>query len=498
MNFKRITALLLLSALLSAVSCGDNSTTDDTNQTDSNDIDSVETTNAIDARKAVSDDLPERDFEGKEFTILTYDQLLTDSFVEGETGDLINDAVYNRNRAVEERFKCKIGAISYANYDDTTSHVKRSVLANDNDFSLISYHVVAFSGIVMDDLLMNWYDLDYINFSKPWWSRSNTEDLTYGDDKAILAVGDFSLSSLSGAYCYFFDKKESENYNLGNLYEVVNDGKWTIDYVMNITKDIYRDINGNGERDAFDFYGVTHQLGSALNTYLWSSGNHVISKNSSGEFEITFKNERTNTIIEKVYQLCYESEGVCTDRKVLYPEDAPGYHYTGALSFRDNLCVFAPGTMDMTINYFREKTNEYGILPYPKLDESQDDYYTMVDGYHSALGVPKTIDDPEFVGIITEALNAETYKSVYPAYYEVALKTKYTYDDESVAILDKLVENRVFDFGYIYDNWKGMAFYIQNIIGTEKSSNFESYYAKNSTSAITYYNKLFDYFENME
>lgn len=499
MKFKRITALLLLSALLSATSCGDNSTADDTSQPDSNGTDSIETTNPTVTRKSISDDLPERDFGGEIFTVLTFSKLYPDFFIEESTGDVINDAVYKRNSTVEDRFNCKIEVLGKdMAFYEPTDFARKSILANDNDFQLLASHVVSLSGMVMQDMLMNWYDLDFVNFDKPWWSKSTVDDLTY-KNKALFAIGDYALSSLSGAYCYFYDKKEAEDYNLGNLYDVVNDGKWTLNYVMDITKDIYRDLNGNNERDAYDFYGMTHQLGSSLNTYLWSCGGKIVQKDNSGEFEIVYKNEQTNRILEKVYKLIYESDGICSNRDAIYPEDsANSFANINSLAFRDGLTLMIPGTLDMTVNYFREKSNEYGILPYPKLDESQDEYYTMVDGYHAALAVPKTVSDLEFVGIITEALNAESYKTVYPAYYEVALKAKYTFDDESVQMLDKIVESRVFDFGYVYDNWKGMSFYFRSIIREEKSINLESYYAKNSASAIKYYNDLFDYFENMK
>ena len=164
---------------------------------------------------------------------------------------------------------------------------------------------------------------------------------------------------------------------------------------------------------------------------------------------MTYNNARTVDIIEKLYKLCYETEGVCMSRPT-YETLSGSKHYIAALSFRDNLSALIPGTLDMTVNYFRERKGEYGILPYPKLDEEQDDYKNIVDGYHAALAIPKTISDPEFVGIITEALNAESNKIVFPAYYEVALKVKYAHDDESVQMLDKIVNSRVFDFGYVY------------------------------------------------
>ena len=180
-----------------------------------------------------------------------------------------------------------------------------------------------------------------------------------------------------------------------------------------------------------------------------------------------------------------ESFGVCTKR-----EQYTDYHEFASMAFADQLTLFAPGTLLMATKHFRTKTNAYGIIPYPKLDENQESYKTMVDGYHAVLAIPKTIDDPEFVGIITEALNAESRRQVFPAYYETALKKKYTHDDESVKLLDMIVDSRVFDFGFVYDGWKGFGFYLQNIINGSQSSDFASYYAKNSSASIQHYNEV--------
>ena len=66
----------------------------------------------------------------------------------------------------------------------------------------------------------------------------------------------------------------------------------------------------------------------------------------------------------------------------------------------------------------------------------------MVDGSHDILAVPITATNLERTGIITEALSAESYKRVIPAYYETALKTKYARDDESVQMLDMIANSR--------------------------------------------------------
>lgn len=481
-------SLIILSQLLFSCGTSPAGPGNDT-ETQSGETSTEESTTSAE----IPDDLPEADYEGKTFTTITFDQLLPDYVAETENGDVINDAVYARNRNVSERFNVKIETMSNADYGETTNFIKKTTLAGEEAFQLIAHHAVSMGTLAMDGLFMNWYDIPYIDFSKPWWSKSTTEDLTYGGDYALLAVGDYALSALAGAYCYFYDKPGAEDYQLEDLYKVVGEGRWTMDYLMDTVKDVYKDLDGNGERDGNDYYGLSQTLLSALNTYLWSSGGKIFELDKSGIPTLVYKNEKLNTIIDKIYALCYENEGVCTKRPQFSSDDQR--HFASALAFRDNLSLFISGTLDMTVNYFRERSSEYGILPYPKLDEKQAEYKTMVDGYHAILAVPKTVQDPEFVGIITEALNAESMREVYPAYYEIALKKKYSYDDESVKVLDMVVDNRVFDFGYVYDGWKGMSFYIQYLIGDQKSKDFESYYAKKGPASEKYYEKLVNYFE---
>ena len=98
------------------------------------------------------------------------------------------------------------------------------------------------------------------------------------------------------------------------------------------------------------------------------------------------------------------------------------------------------------ISSIRDAATDFGIIPYPKYDETQDKYYSRIEGCE-LFGVPKTNTDPEMAAVILEAMACESLNSVIPAYYEVALKVKFTRDDESAEMLDLAFENRVFDYG---------------------------------------------------
>ena len=147
------------------------------------------------------------------------------------------------------------------------------------------------------------------------------------------------------------------------------------------------------------------------------------------------------------------------------------------------------------ISYLADFTHDYGIIPYPKYDEAQAEYKSMVDGGHEAMAVGKNAENLEFIGIMTEALCAESYKSVLPAYYDVCLKTRYASSPKDAEMMDLCVNARVFDLGYVYDNWNGVAFYFQELLRADKFQDITSYYKGREKAATKYYDKVLKLFD---
>ena len=106
----RSTAILLaLCSLCGALaSCGDSkepSETDTKANTDTSSDDTAEL-DSLEARKLVSDDVPELDFDGKDFRIFYQKRYTTDAVPEinEETGDIINDAIFHRNEKILDKY----------------------------------------------------------------------------------------------------------------------------------------------------------------------------------------------------------------------------------------------------------------------------------------------------------------------------------------------------------------------------------------------------------
>lgn len=489
-----LTAAFLLTALLtsSLVSCSGDSaqTAADTDAgTDADTAPVTEALDALDQRMLVDDGLGDQDFGGREFHILGVDYYDYSYFIEEESGDVLEDAIFRRNSAIEERFNIKITAETM-DYSAQISHLKHTVTAGDDAYQLYAGHVVSTGEAVMNAVFLNWYDIPHIDFSRPWWSGSTVEDLTY-NGKTFLAVGDFALGAWNNTYCVYFNKQIANDYDLPDIYEIVREGGWTVDRLTELSRSVYRDINGDGVSDVDDLHGLTLFVGSPVNAFLWSFGEKIVKSQSDGTVVLDYYNSRAVDIYQKLYNMIWEGNTTFATIATM-----PDFAMTVRYKFINGNALFMPDSFSLATSGLRDSDTDYGIIPMPKWDEAQKEYYTMVDGAHDVLGVPATVSDPDFVGTITEALNAESYKRTIPVFYDIVLKTKGSRDEESVAIIDTISANRIFDFGYVYGGW-GAAFWPQTLM-QNKNADISSYYEKNHKTFDKYMQKVFTFFEEYE
>ena len=206
---KKQIAWLLLVAMLAAgfASCGEKTETDTSADTTAAAASDGETeteaeTTELEARLAVADDLPENDFGGRDFIVITCDNADIQKYIAVEelNGEGVNDAVYSRNLTVADRYNANVSCYFIPTYDECNPAVEKAITAGDEDsFHLIQYHVVANSGNAMKGLYRNWYDMPHVHFDKPWWSASNEDDLTV-NGRCYLAMGDFALTAVASTY----------------------------------------------------------------------------------------------------------------------------------------------------------------------------------------------------------------------------------------------------------------------------------------------------------
>ncbi len=432
-------------------------------------------------RVAIDDELGDYDFGGKTLRFVGHGgdiNIFLDTSKVNQ-GSLITDARFNTITSISDRFNVNFEVVYKSGINEVSEWVSKTVLSGVDEFDILSNHVLTTAGLVTKNLFLNWYDIPNVDFSKPWWAASTSEELSV-NGKCVLAISDFNLSAITCTYCMVFNKNLANSYDLGNLYEVVNEGKWTFDYFTSLIDDIYIDTDGSGTKTSGDFYGILQLDRNHMNQWLWAFDNPIMKKDEEGVPAIALKTDKINNIVSTLYDYIYNTEGVYYEADFTDPSEM-------FLSKKTIFDIVVIG--DFLGEGYRNFDDEYGVLPMPKWDETQKDYYTMAYGEHSVMAIPKTVKDTEFVGTVIEALSAESYKYVLPTLYEVALKTRYLRDNESKAMLDKILENRVFDFGYVYDGWHGFG-YVLNDVMKSGNPNFESFYSGMYSKVRSHYKKM--------
>ena len=484
-NQRLITILLLLAMLLPLASCGGGETTTDetTTAADTETIAETEPLDPMEARKLVSDNLPDKDFEGRSFRILTYDFCVADFVTEGMTGALINDAVHSRNSTVAERFNVSIEPDAERNSGETKSLVQNLVKAGEDAYELVSEHMIDTANLAVTHHYRDWNDFTYVDPTQAWWNQSSYNDLSIAGQSFLLA-GSITPYFLTHYYCVYMNKELGDNYGLTDtIYDVALEGKFTIDYYYSQVQDKWQDLDGDGKQSDADFYGLAAQTTSYATPFIYSFGELTVKQDENGLPVLDMNEEKVAAMVEKVYRLFYESNGTITTSGWDLHRD----------TFMDNRSLFFNGVFEHAISIINDMEQDFAILPFPKWDESQKEYYTMSDGSSPLVSVPVTCADTEFIGIITEALAAESWKTVTPAVFDTALKYRGARDETSIKVIEMIEPGGIIDFGFVFGDYNSMGFIMSNLMGA-KQNNFASQYAAKKTSWENRINKLIEDF----
>lgn len=428
---RRFISLLLLCALLCAASCGE-SGNDVTTTASGN----GETTTTEAAQTELAPDIPESgDYNGYEFSVLyehtgwgTYTNEALD--FDEQTGDAYSDAVYSRNRLCEEKFGFKLVPVK-KNFGEVQNLIQSSVMAGDDEYDLA---IVTYGMKRGTDLLTDLNKVPHIDTSKPWWN-SNAASQMQVNGALTNALSDFIITHRDGTVATFFNKRLAEEYKLGNLYDIVREGKWTLDKFGECAKGVAADLDGDNEFTDKDMYGYS-ALDSNSYTYMYyGCGLRLVKDDADGKPVPALGGENSINVLQKIASM------LNSDNMQYSPWKNSNSGGDGDQSifrvFKEGRALFLSHGIG-SAGRFRDLKDDFGVLPAPKLDESQESYYNIIDA-GKFMVIPKTASDLDRTGTILESLSYEGYRTVISAYYDTMLKNKLMRDEESIEMLDKYI-----------------------------------------------------------
>ena len=389
--------------------------------------------------------LPEIDAEGFELRFYNYDNswmtwAVNELTAEEETGELVLDEIFRRNRRIESKYNCVITETTVGNTNDNFRNIIRS---GDDLYDIIQLYDEVIAGYYTQGFMHTWEQLPHINLAYPWWLQ-DANSVFRLNNKQFAAVGAYSLAMYSRGFVLLFNKDMVADLGISeNMYNLVREGKWTADKFAEIAKQAVYDLNGDGVMDGNDRYGATTAVKLHFGALVTGAGVKYIDSDEQGNPYFAIPgNAYALDVMQKIFDV---HNGTNIYYKIA--NDVHAGSGDAQVIFGSQQILFVGASTRGIANY-RGYEFDIGILPFPKYSEQQEKYYTLTSGTGvSVLPVTLGADRFEKVGLLAEALTRDSYQGALPAYKETTLKTKYARDGDSADMLDIIFDSLTFDLG---------------------------------------------------
>ncbi len=442
------------------------------------------------------DDLPKLNFNGEEVKIASrefqwYYKELT--VAPDEVIDIVDTAVYKRELAVNNRLGITlknnlIAGSGSDGYEVVIQALRTDQNTGDGLYDIGVNNIYHTMGHTTEELFYDLNSFKYIDTTKDYYYSQFVKNATIGN-KLYGVMGDGTLSAMKFAFATFFNQQVAADMQVGDLYQVVLDGKWTYEYQFNLIRDAWKDIGSQQyAMDDGDTFGLITNPVLGVDPY-WSSFNLAIltpDQNNGFTKALDYKAAQTKltSALEKINNLFYNSNGT---RVLGHEKDDNELTTTAPRLFSQNQTLFATFRLDAVESSFLRDmpANGYGIIPMPKFDENQKNYYTYVHDLSSVFVVSYGCapDRHDMVGAAIECFFSES-EDVRHQFFEIALKVKYQDDENNSKMLDIIIDHIKLDAGWIYsDAANGIALCLRTLVQAE-SNNFASWYTRNQSKFV--------------
>ncbi len=432
---------------------------------------------------------PNVNYNGKTVTIAGYDypaNYIIRKYhiaLEEENGDFINDGIVKRNRAVEELLNVNIELLPLASENRSSSALLEQYIMAQDD--VITFGMQMCAGLpnllTTEGMLINLRDIPTLDLAHTWWNQNANEEYTlFG--KQYAAIGDISLNNLGAPVVTFFSKTLLEKNQLENPYQLVYDGKWTVDAMVKMAAEAAHDVNGNSQNDDEDFFGLACET-DTINYMMCSAGVRFSDRDAGGEIIEALNSERTIDLVEKLVALIRDKT------TTLYAPDWSHKYTTSVFTqlfipkLMENEVLFLSQQLYIALD-LRAMETDFGILPMPKYDEAQENYLSVANTWWSDhIVVPATNTDLDMTGHLLDAMGYYAQQYITPAFVDVSVIGKGVRDEDSVKMIHTILDNQIFDIGMIF-NWGGMVGMMPGLINNS-SSGFSAQWAAIESAVST-------------
>ncbi|MBO5219240.1 MAG: hypothetical protein J6C52_07415 [Clostridia bacterium] len=446
----RALSLLLLTAMLAA--CGEAAPAADTTAADgTNDSGGGTASEPVSERDTA--DIPE-DTDLGGFTFRISARLTTSADTswgiidaQEQTGDLINDIVYKRNTALEDKYNFTIEVLetTNTNAEKAVTEAVKSINAGDDFAEVVLGRLKRALPAALEGVWTDVNTLDAIDLTKSYWDQNIVNDLRVGGKNYLLG-GNITVTDDDGFWTCNFNSALAKDYNISGLYDLAREGKWTLDVMNDNIKKVVTDLNADGIYDQNDRLGLLYVKNSSIHPWLAACKTYIVEQD--GDEAYFADTGKLFDVYEQISEL-YHNQGYAYDW--LEFGDSAAQISTIISMYENKQVLFHISSISQLRRFYRDIQTDFGVLPLPKYDAQQDGYATMVNvNSIDSLMIPITNTELEKTAIVLELMAANSWE-LDDTYFEVCLQSKYTRDEESYEMFKLGTETVIYDLGYFND-----------------------------------------------
>jgi len=441
--------MLITAMLASLTSCSDNSSNPADTGSASMSTGQVSTdTTPVEEETAedFAEYMPTATYGGASFSILnSTDQSWCLEQVDSDemNGETFNDTIYTRNVFIEDTMDVKI---SVYESDDVGGDIRTAVAAGDATYSIAYPGISTAATLTTNDNLYNLASLEGLRLDMPWWDQASINTLTF-NGKTYFAENEINIQYNEATWVLYFNKMLVTQYNMTTPYTYVHENEWTMDKMHEMMVQVAGDANGDGELTApEDYFGFSTHTASFMGM-LAGSGQSLVVPDGAGSYVSNLTNEKMIDVALKIGSIINDKNTtVIPDR---FPGAGTNANEWAINTFYNGHSLFY-GEVIGKFAELREMEQDFGLIPFPKYETSQEYYTCQVLSSALCYTIPTSAQNLDMVADVTEALAIESLNKLRPAYFDTTITGKSMRDAESLEMLEIIIEYRIYDIGDIF------------------------------------------------
>ena len=408
-------------------------------------------------------------FNGDKLSISCRDDYVYELYASSTSQEGIDPMVYARNKRIEDRFNVKIQPVITVcqGTDDQQTHydeVANAIKTGQMKFDMVSMWAYQSGKIILSGGYLDWrmnangeYLVPFagegiVNGAEWWPAKMNGPSSVLGCQ--YVAISDMCLTSYENAFAMVYNYDMVTNEGIANklgyedMYDIVNKGDWTLPLMNNIVKDYHHESKTGGVegKDVTDTFGLLVNSATSIDAFIHSFGYNVLNNDGENIPQLWNVDSSMVTTIEDLRAMCNSTGAWIGMNFSLAQYDQ---------FFTERHALFASLPLErLRTSTMHAMEDDYGILPYPKLNKGQEEYITGSADHYNVLSIPlDQIGRTEIIGVVIEALSAETgntandgkQRSLKSVFIDTMIKTNSTRFLKDEAMVDKILNGRVYD-----------------------------------------------------